>query len=187
MGVNYHFEKVIEDALEAIYHDNNEADNDLYTTSLRFRLLREHGFDVPCEAFYKFKDEEWNFKSSLMNDVQGLLELYEASYMRVHGEDILNEAISFTTTHLTLAAATLAYPLSEQVTHALKQLIRRGLLMVEARRYISIYQDIESHNKALLEFAKIDFNLLQLLHRKELSEICRHVFGSFFSSEGCLD
>ncbi|KAK8626522.1 hypothetical protein V6N13_134165 [Hibiscus sabdariffa] len=28
-------------------------------------------------------------------------------------------------------------------------------------------------DQALLEFAKIDFNMLQLLHRKELSEICR--------------
>ena len=109
----------------------------------------------------------------MTSDVRGLLELYEASYLRVHGEDTLDEAISFATTHLTLAAATLDYPLSEQVAHALKQSIRRGLPRVEARRYISIYQDLESYNKALLEFAKIDFNLLQLLHRKELSEICR--------------
>ncbi|MBA0580253.1 hypothetical protein Gorai_022481 [Gossypium raimondii] len=76
LGVNYHFEKEIEDALEAIYHENNEADNDLHTTSFRFRLLREPGFDVPCEAFYKFKDEEGNFKSSLRNDVQGLTKLH---------------------------------------------------------------------------------------------------------------
>ncbi|KAL4272665.1 hypothetical protein GQ457_13G002760 [Hibiscus cannabinus] len=173
LGVNYHFEKEIEDALEAIYHDDNEAGNDLDTTSLRFRLLREHGFDVSCEAFNKFRDEQGNFKSSLSSDVQGLLELYEASYMRIHGEDILDEAISFATTHLTLAAPTLDHPLSEQVAHALKQSIRRGLPRVEARQYISLYEDMESHNKALLEFAKIDFNLLQLLHRKELSEICR--------------
>ncbi|KAG4215821.1 hypothetical protein ERO13_A01G200800v2 [Gossypium hirsutum] len=173
LGVYYHFEEEIEDALEAIYHDNNDVDNDLYTISLRFRLLREHGFNVSCEVFDKFKDEEGNFKSSITTDVRGLLELYEASYMRVHGEDILDEAISFTTTHLTLAAPNLEYPLSEQVAHALKQSIRRGLPRVEARRYISIYQDTESHSKALLEFAKIDFNLLQLLHRKELSEICR--------------
>ncbi|KAK9005040.1 hypothetical protein V6N11_042488 [Hibiscus sabdariffa] len=173
LGVNYHFEKEIEDALEAIYHDDGEAGNDLRTTSLRFRLLREHGFDVSCEAFNKFRDEQGNFKSSLSSDVRGLLELYEASYMRIHGEDILDEAISFATTHLTLAAPTLDHPLSEQVAHALKQSIRRGLPRVEARQYISLYEDIESHNKALLEFAKIDFNLLQLLHRKELSEICR--------------
>ncbi|XVE50476.1 hypothetical protein DITRI_Ditri01bG0165200 [Diplodiscus trichospermus] len=173
LGVSYHFEKEIEDALEAIYQDSNDAGNDLYTTSLRFRLLREHGYNVSCEVFNKFKDEEGNFKSVLTNDVRGLLELYEASYMRVHGEDILDEAISFTTSHLNLAASTLEYPLSEQVAHALKQSIRRGLPRVEARRYISIYPDLESPNKALLEFAKIDFNLLQLLHRKELSEICR--------------
>ncbi|XVF04023.1 hypothetical protein REPUB_Repub05bG0044900 [Reevesia pubescens] len=173
LGVFYHFEKEIEDALETIYHDNNDVDNDLYTTSLRFRLLREHGFNVSSEVFNKFKDEEGKFKSSLTSDVPGLLELYEASYMRVHGDDILDEAISFTTTHLTLAPTTLDYPLSEQVAHALKQSIRRGLPRVEARQYINIYQNLKSHNKALLEFAKIDFNLLQLLHRKELSEICR--------------
>ncbi|EOY12642.1 Delta-cadinene synthase isozyme A [Theobroma cacao] len=172
LGVKYHFEKEIEDALEQIYPDNSDA-NDLYTAALRFRILREHGFDVSCDIFNKFKDDKGNFKSSLTSDVHGLLELYEASYLRVHGEDILDEAISFTTTHLTLAAATLDYPLSEQVAHALKQSIRRGLPRVEARQYISLYQDDESHNKALLQFAKIDFNLLQLLHRKELSEICR--------------
>ncbi|XVE50494.1 hypothetical protein DITRI_Ditri01bG0167000 [Diplodiscus trichospermus] len=173
LGVSYHFEKEIADALEAIYHDSNDVKNDLYTTSLRFRLLREHGYNSSCEVFNKFKDEEGHFKSALTNDVRGLLELYEASYMRVHGEDILDEAISFTTTYLTPVAATSEYPLSEQVAHALKQSIRRGMPRVEARRYISIYPDLESPNKALLEFAKIDFNMLQLSHRKELSEICR--------------
>ncbi|TYI32042.1 hypothetical protein ES332_A04G030200v1 [Gossypium tomentosum] len=125
------------------------------------------------EVFNKFKDEQGNFKSSVTSDVRGLLELYEASYLRVHGEDILDETISFTTNHLSLAVASLDYPLSEQVSHALKQSIRRGLPRVEARHYLSVYQDIESHNKPLLEFAKIGFNMLQLLHRKELSEICR--------------
>ncbi|XVE50495.1 hypothetical protein DITRI_Ditri01bG0167100 [Diplodiscus trichospermus] len=173
LGVSYHFEKEIADALEAIYHDSNDVKNDLYTTSLRFRLLREHGYNSSCEVFNKFKDEEGHFKSALTNDVRGLLELYEASYMRVHGEDILDEAISFTTTYLTPVAATSEYPLSEQVAHALKQSIRRGMPRVEARRYISIYPDLESPNKALLEFAKIDFNMLQLLHRKELCEFCR--------------
>ncbi|KAK6229630.1 hypothetical protein SCA6_018581 [Theobroma cacao] len=172
LGVNYHFEKETENILEQIYHDSNDA-NDLYTTALRFRILREHGFDVSCDVFNKFKDDKGNFKLSLTSDVRGLLELYEASYLRVHGEDILDKAISFATTYLILAAPTLDHPLSEQVAHALKQSIRRGLPRVEARRYISLYQDDESHNKALLEFAKIDFKLLQLLHRKELSEICR--------------
>ncbi|XP_021298787.1 (+)-delta-cadinene synthase isozyme XC14-like [Herrania umbratica] len=127
------------------------------------------------DAFNKFKDDNGNFMSSLASDVRGLLELYEASYLWVHGEDILDEAISFTTTNLAFAASTLDYPLSEQVAHTLKQSIHKGLPRVEARRYISLCQDKDSHNKALLEFAKIDFNLLQLLHRKELREIYKHV------------
>ena len=49
LGVSYHFEKEIEDVLETIYHiDSNVVENDLYTTALRFRLLREHGFNVSC-------------------------------------------------------------------------------------------------------------------------------------------
>ncbi|KAK8358536.1 hypothetical protein V6Z12_A04G027700 [Gossypium hirsutum] len=159
LGVSYHFTKEIEDELENIYHNNNDAENDLYTTSLRFRLLREHGYNVSCDVFNKFKDEQGNFKSSVTSDVRGLLELYQASYLRVHGEDILDEAISFTTNHLSLAVASLDHPLSKEVSHALKQSIRRGLP--------------RSHNKAMLEFAKIDFNMLQFLHRKELSGICR--------------
>ncbi|KAL9408024.1 hypothetical protein AB3S75_046550 [Citrus x aurantiifolia] len=50
LGVAYHFEQEIEDALENIYHnsfDNND-DVDLHTVSLRFRLLRQQGFKVSC-------------------------------------------------------------------------------------------------------------------------------------------
>ena len=50
LGVAYHFEQEIEDALEKIYHDDfdNNDDVDLYSVSLRFRLLRQQGFKVPC-------------------------------------------------------------------------------------------------------------------------------------------
>ncbi|MBA0771043.1 hypothetical protein Gotri_019573 [Gossypium trilobum] len=98
---------------------------------------------------------------SLTSDVKGLLELYEASYLRVHGEDILEEALGFTTTHLGLAKAaeTIEYPLSALVSHALYQPIRKGLSRLEARRFISFYQDDPSHNKTLLKFAELDFNL----------------------------
>nr|KJB46022.1 hypothetical protein B456_007G343900 [Gossypium raimondii] len=98
---------------------------------------------------------------SLTSDVKGLLELYEASHLRVHGEDILEEALGFTTTHLGLAkaAGTIEYPLSALVSHALYQPIRKGLPRLEARRFISIYRDDASHNKTLLKFAELDFNL----------------------------
>ncbi|KAG4122848.1 hypothetical protein ERO13_D11G293700v2 [Gossypium hirsutum] len=175
LGVSYHFEREIEEVLLNIYEHDYKDDQTLETTSLQFRLLRENGLGAPCEWFNKFKDDKGNFNVSLTSDVKGLLELYEASYLRVHGEDILEEALGFTTTHLGLAKAaeTIEYPLSALVSHALYQPIRRGLSRLEARRFISFYQDDASHNKTLLKFAELDFNLLQILHKEELSKISR--------------
>ncbi|KAH1063346.1 hypothetical protein J1N35_028333 [Gossypium stocksii] len=131
--------------------------------------------DIDAETEQRHQQLEGGVRNMIVapmaNSTQKLT--FGSSYLRVHGEDILDEAISCTTDHLTLAVAALEYPLSEHVSHALKQAIRRGLPRIEARHYLSVYQDIESHNKTLQEFAKIDFNMLQLLHRKELGEICR--------------
>jgi (-)-germacrene D synthase len=123
--------------------------------------------------FTKFKDNKGNFKKSLINDAQGMLSLYEATHLRVHGEDILDEALVFTATHLESVASHLSPPLAAQVSHALKQPIRKGMPRLEARHYFSVYQEDASHNKVLLTFAKLDFNLLQKLHQKELYEITR--------------
>lgn len=103
----------------------------------------------------------------------GILSLYEATHLRVHGEHILEEALAFTTTYLESIASHLSPPLSAQVSHALRHPIRKGLPRLEARHFISIYQEDASHDKVLLAFAKLDFNILQKLHQKELSSISR--------------
>ncbi|GMY31546.1 sesquiterpene synthase 2-like, partial [Fagus crenata] len=124
-------------------------------------------------AFNKFKDEIGQFKESLTTNVQGMLDFYEATHLRVHGEGILDEALVFTTTHLKSTASVISNPLAAQVTHALKQSIHKGIPRLEARRYISIYEQDASHNKALLKLSKLDFNLVQSLHKEELSDITR--------------
>ncbi|MBA0742602.1 hypothetical protein Gogos_015642, partial [Gossypium gossypioides] len=98
---------------------------------------------------------------SLTSDVKGLLELYEAAHLRVHGEDILEEALGFTTTHLDLAKATgtIEFPLSVLVYRARDRPICKCLPRLEARRFIDIYKDDGSHDKTLLKFAELDFNL----------------------------
>ena len=107
--------------------------------------------------------------------MEGLLGLYEAAHLRVQGEDILDEALAFTTTHLKVLVQHLNYPLAEKVSRALYRPVRRCLERLEARFNISIYQDEASQSKALLELAKLDFNLLQSLYKKELSHITRLV------------
>ena len=124
---------------------------------------------MPCceaDVLKNFKDNEGNFKESVVSDVGGMFSLYESAHMRVHGEDILDEALAFTTTHLQSTANYTSYPLAEQVIHALNQPIRKGLPRLEARHYFPVYQADVSHNKALLKLAKLDFNLLQKLHQK---------------------
>jgi hypothetical protein len=91
----------------------------------------------------------------------------------VHGEDILDEALAFTTIHLKSMETSPNCPLTAKVSHALKQPIQRGVPRLESRRYISIYQDEPSCNKTLLRLAKLNFNVVQELHKEELSEITR--------------
>ena len=141
-----------------------------------YRLLTAHACLVlggKVDIFNKFKDNMGNFKESLINDVKGMLSFYEATHMRVHGEDILDEALKFTTTHLESMAINLSPPLATQVSHALNRPIRKFLPRVEARQYFSIYQENDSHNEVLLNFAKLDFNMLQKQYQKELSHISR--------------
>lgn len=50
LGVAYHFETEIEEALERIdaatYQSHDDDDADLYNVSLQFRVLRQHGYNV---------------------------------------------------------------------------------------------------------------------------------------------
>ncbi|KAH7544278.1 hypothetical protein JRO89_XS15G0139500 [Xanthoceras sorbifolium] len=181
LGISYHFETEVDEILEKIHKNHHvsgsglrdDNDDDLHSISLQFRLLRQHGHKMSSDVFNKFKDNKGNFKESLVTDIKGILSLYEATHLRVHGEDILEEALAFTTSHLESMATQISSPLAEQVNRALNRPIRRGLQRLDARHYMSVYQEDPLHNKVLLTFAKLDFNILQKLHQKELSDISR--------------
>ncbi|CAL5361993.1 unnamed protein product [Camellia sinensis] len=166
LGVSYYFESEIETALQHIYktdydHHDDKANDDLYTVALLFRLLRQQGYSISCDVFNKFKDDNGKICESLIGDVRGLLNLYEAAHLRLRGEDILDEALSFTITHLESEAPNLSNLAQEQIIHALNQPIHKGLTRLEATRNFFFYEQDDSHNKVLLSFAKLDFNLLQ--------------------------
>lgn len=48
LGVDYHFNNEIRNMLDNIYktETSNLKNNNLYATALKFRLLRQHGYDV---------------------------------------------------------------------------------------------------------------------------------------------
>ncbi|KAK1396209.1 hypothetical protein POM88_006072 [Heracleum sosnowskyi] len=102
LGLNYRFQNDVKQAVDVIYNDSTNAwlSDDLYSTALRFRILRDHGYTVSQDVFRRFKDDTGNFKANLCEDVKGLLSLYEASFFGFQGEDIIDEAKAFSATHL---------------------------------------------------------------------------------------
>ncbi len=65
-------------------------------------------------------------------------------------------------------------PLADQVKHAIRLPLPRTLKRVEMLHYMFEYDQDNGHNPVLLELAKMDFNLLQQVHLKELKEISRY-------------
>ncbi|KAJ4724650.1 Terpene synthase [Melia azedarach] len=113
--------------------------------------------DNESGVFNKFKESNDKFKESLISNVKGMLSLYEATQLRVHEEDILEEAFAFTTTHLkniSLAADT-SPRLAKYIIEALEQPFHTGVPRLEALKYISSYEHQESRNDILLKFAKV--------------------------------
>ncbi|XP_057772198.1 germacrene A synthase-like [Salvia miltiorrhiza] len=177
LGVSYHFENEIEQKLQQFFHLNmNYKDDeayDLYTVALHFRLFRQHGHPISTEIFSKWMDVKGKFQEGIKSDPKGMLSLYEASYLRTSGETILDDALAFTTATLKSMTPSLGSPLKQQVVHALVQPLHLGFPRVEAHSFISIYEEEEHKNETLIEFAKLDYNILQMLHKEELRQVSR--------------
>ncbi|XP_042063774.1 gamma-cadinene synthase-like isoform X2 [Salvia splendens] len=171
LGLAYLFETEIEHKLQQITHDNHLLHHsDLFTTSLGFRLLRQHRHRISCDVFNKFVNKDGMFGEG---DVEGMLSLYEAAHVRFNDEKILQEAADFTRHYLSSREAGLESHLKDRVKRALKRPLHRDIPIVYARIFISIYEKDPSRNELLLKLAKLNFNFLQNLYRKELSQLYR--------------
>ncbi|KAI5387446.1 hypothetical protein KIW84_073540 [Lathyrus oleraceus] len=180
LGLYHHFEHEIGELLQHIH--NNHVQNgtiilnfneDLRSIALVFRLLRQHGYPILPDVFQKFKNEQGNFNETLVGDVEGMLSLYEATHLRIHGEEILDEALSFTSSHLKMMTTQLSPSLATKTNHSLKRPLFKNMPRLVARNYISSYEEDPSHDATLLLLAKLDFNLLQKQHQKELGDISK--------------
>ncbi|KAM3290110.1 hypothetical protein P3S67_018399 [Capsicum chacoense] len=126
---------------------------------------------MSSDIFEQFTNRDGKFKETLINDVQELLSLHEVAHLNVHGEDILEEALAFTTTHLVSMVPILNKSLKLQVNEALIHPVHKTIPRVVTRKYKNIYENMESYNHLLLKFSKLDFNMLQRLHQRELREL----------------
>ncbi|KAL0370868.1 UNVERIFIED_CONTAM: Geraniol synthase, chloroplastic [Sesamum angustifolium] len=173
LGIAYYLEDGIKAILQAEFSNASSTDDDLFTTALRFRLLRHNGFQISPDVFLKFMDKNGKFKESLTDDKLGLLSLYEASYLGSNGEEILEEAMEFTKTHLQRLLPELPPQLKGQVAQALELPRHLRMARLEARRYIDQYAAQNDRDQELLELAILDYNKVQAQHQMELAEITR--------------
>ena len=126
------------------------------------------------EVFNNFKDERKNFKACLCEDTKGMLSLYEASFLSIEGENILDEARDFSAQHLEeYVKQNKDKNLSATVSHALEIPLHWRMLRLEARWFIDIYRRREDMNPILLELAELDFNMVQATHQEDLKQVSR--------------
>lgn len=125
---------------------------------------------IIVDVFDRFKGEhDEKFKESLVGDVRGMLQLYQASYLKAKDEDIMEEARIFTRNHL---AVTNTHPhLSKHIQNALYISRYHCVEIAVAREYISFYEQEEDHDEKLLKFAKLNFSYCQLHYVKELKAV----------------
>ncbi|KAJ4981080.1 hypothetical protein NE237_031917 [Protea cynaroides] len=176
LGLGHLFEKEIDRSLEAVYNNSNTVKwikDDLYATALHFRLLRQHGYQVSQDIFSGFLDEKVKFKDSICGDIIGMLSLYDASYLGTEGESILDEARDFSKRHLEDIKDYKDSNVVTQVNHSLEVPLHWRMLRPETRWYIHAYQGLEDMNPIILELAKLDFNMVQAVHQRDLRHASR--------------
>ncbi|CAN0927251.1 Alpha-terpineol synthase, chloroplastic [Linum grandiflorum] len=154
-GIGYHFEEEIESALTKLSSMKPPKGN------LHVYILE--GFN----------------KGDHVDDVKGLISLYEASYLGTPGETFLDDARSFARENLLdIKNKKMIGPkLANQLDRTLEFPCHRRIQRSEAKWQIEQYQDMneEDHDmdSALLQLAILDFNIVQLVYQSDLQELNR--------------
>uniref|UniRef100_A0A7N2MHK7 Uncharacterized protein n=1 Tax=Quercus lobata TaxID=97700 RepID=A0A7N2MHK7_QUELO len=178
LGLSHHFEGEMKRILEGLYNNNQSGDTwrkeNLYATTLKFRLLRHHGYNISQGVFNIFKDERGKFKACLCEETKGILSLYEASFLLTESENVLEELRNFTTKHLQeYVKQNKDKTLSAMVTYALELPLHWRIIKFETRWIIDIYRSREDMNPILLKLAEMDFNMVQTVHQEDLKQVSR--------------
>ncbi|XP_057450479.1 probable terpene synthase 11 [Lotus japonicus] len=171
LGIGHHFEEEINVLLGREL--NWDPAQDLFATALHFRLRRHNGLPASSDIFKFFLDKSGNFKEPIIKDLWGILSLYEASYLRDQEEEVLQQAMHFSRAHLHQLIPHLSPEVGSHISRALTLPRHLRMARLEARNYMEEYNQANSQIPSLLELAKLDFDMVQSLHQRELAEISR--------------
>ncbi|XP_031279517.1 terpene synthase 10-like [Pistacia vera] len=179
LGVSYHFQDEIKRILNKIHNNNSsnykQREESLHAATLEFRLLRQHGYDIPTEIFDNFRDEKGNFRPCLKDDCRGILSMYDAAFLLKEGENaIFDDVRNFTTSYLKeYVKENKDQYLSTVVSHELELPRYWRMPRLEARWFIDVYETRPDMNSIVLELAKLDFNMVQATHQEDMKSTSR--------------
>ncbi|KAL5774684.1 hypothetical protein ACOSP7_012241 [Xanthoceras sorbifolium] len=179
LGIDYHFQAEIEEILQRHYMiiTNGYHSHDLQEVALRFRLLRQQGYNVPADVFNDFiRSKEGKSHRNVSEDIKGLMELYEASQLSGEGETVIDEGGNFSANLLNewmknqlddhyqakVVGNTLVYPHHKSLPRFMAKTM-----------FQSNYQGENGWIHVLQELAVMDFNMVQSLHQKEIVQVSK--------------
>ncbi|CAM0957483.1 unnamed protein product [Alopecurus aequalis] len=205
LGISRYFKKEIKQCLDHVHRHwtekgicwaRNSEVQDVDDTSMAFRLMRLHGYDVSPSVFENFeKDGEFfAFVGQSTQAVTGMYNLNRASQVRFPGEDVLERAGRFSYEFLREREAQgtisdkwiIAKDLPGEVQYTLDFPWYASLPRVEARVYLDQYGGEEDiwigktlyrmplvNNNVYLELARRDFNRCQVQYQLEWHDLRR--------------
>lgn len=109
----------------------------------------------------------------LYDNLDGILELYEASYLALEGKSILADATIASMVNIMKMGSHCESELAKKISHALELPLQMRVQWFDVKWQISHYKEGEQTNPRLLELAKLNFNIVQATHQQELREISR--------------
>nr|UVC58046.1 CPS3 protein [Isodon rubescens] len=201
LGISRFFHSQIEDCLSYIYRfwtgngvfsGRDSEFCDVNDTSMAFRLLRLHGYNVSPNVFTNFKKgNEFSVygDDEVVDSPSTMLNLYRASEVRFAGETILEEAKEFSHNFLqqrqglpnqVLDNCLISKNLHTEIKYELETPWFASLPRLEARFFIerynavdevcigkSLYRLPDTNEGTYLELAKLDYNRCQEQHQME--------------------
>ncbi|KAH6831348.1 hypothetical protein C2S53_011945 [Perilla frutescens var. hirtella] len=161
LALSHYFEKEISESIEGIKSTSSSMtiQNDLYSSALYFRILRQHGHHVPQDTIVELLDneEEEEEEEELTMGAgadKARNEIFEASHLALDGECCLVDR---------------AKAILENVAGSGKCPWHLTVSWFNAKKHMR-----PAENKsALHKLAGLSFNMIQVQHQKDLKEILR--------------
>ncbi|KAK4399001.1 Alpha-farnesene synthase [Sesamum angolense] len=163
LALSSYFVEEICESLASLKSSNPSAGNeDLYSTALYFRILRQHGHHVSPDAIHRLMDKEEKLVMSARSDGKAMLEVFEASHLGLEDECLIDRAKAFATKHLRLSN------FNDDLDKIAKCPLHWSVNWYNARKHI------QGKNKSTLHrLAGLSFNIIQVQHQNELKEVLR--------------